>query len=303
MSGTAVAAAGLLVVVMFVAASIQPYSLRIGQNAAVIAAVLIDLANGDRAEAGLAMLSVSPRLMAVAQQKADDMAARSYFAHVSPDGKDPWYWFEREEYAFVHAGENLAVDFSDSIDVERAWMNSPLHRKNILDPRYTEIGIATAVGTYEGQETVFVVQVFATPVAAAVQPAIVASEVPADPELLATASTGAEPDEVRVLGVERDLADERATASAPSIPTDTPLSMLVSSPKNMLRYSYYILGFFILVALAYTTRFEMKKHHIRHASAAGGLILLMGLLFIAADKFFFTHPVILDAGAATTEAV
>ena len=42
------------------------------------------------------------------------------------EGKTPWYWFGEVGYDFRFAGENLAVYFSDSVEVERAWMNSPL---------------------------------------------------------------------------------------------------------------------------------------------------------------------------------
>ena len=57
----------------------------------------------------------------------------------------------------------MAVDFSDSADVERAWMNSATHRENLLDPHFTEIGIALAQGTYQGRATTFVVQMFGAP--------------------------------------------------------------------------------------------------------------------------------------------
>ena len=72
-------------------------------------------------------------------------------------------------YDFSSAGENLAVNFSDSKDVIDAWMNSPEHRANILSNKFTEIGVATAMGTYEGSQVVFVVQEFGTP---AVVPAV-----------------------------------------------------------------------------------------------------------------------------------
>jgi hypothetical protein len=63
----------------------------------------------------------------------------------------------------VHAGENLAIHFTDSGDVVQAWMDSPTHRANIMNGNYTEIGVGTAEGTYEGFDTVYVVQLFGTP--------------------------------------------------------------------------------------------------------------------------------------------
>ena len=61
--------------------------------------------------------------------KAQDMATLGYFAHVSPDGKTPWYWIEKVGYDYQYAGENLAINFSDSKDVTNAWMASPLHKE------------------------------------------------------------------------------------------------------------------------------------------------------------------------------
>jgi hypothetical protein len=96
------------------------------------------------------------------------MASKGYFEHTSPQGLTPWYWFENVGYNFSYAGENLAVNFSDSRDVTNAWMNSPEHRANILSGDFTQIGIATAQGVYNGQQVVFVVEEFGTPAAAPV---------------------------------------------------------------------------------------------------------------------------------------
>jgi len=89
------------------------------------------------------------------------MAANSYFAHTSPSGVTPWDWFEKVGYQFSYAGENLAVDFSNSQDVTNAWMNSPEHRSNIMNSNFTQIGMATAQGTLNGQPATFVAEEFA----------------------------------------------------------------------------------------------------------------------------------------------
>lgn len=131
--------------------------------AAVISATLVELTNADRTSQGLGTLTVSPILTQVAEAKADDMAEKGYFAHTSPEGLTPWHWFKEKGYAFTYAGENLAVDFSESSAVQRAWMNSPTHRANIVGTQFTEIGIAVRDGVYQGRPTTFVVQVFGTP--------------------------------------------------------------------------------------------------------------------------------------------
>lgn len=131
--------------------------------AAIFASVLVDQTNENRLNEQLGTLTKNPLLERAAQMKADDMAAKGYFSHNSPDGKTPWYWFEQVGYDYAAAGENLAVNFTDSKDVTEAWMHSPAHRANIMNGNYTEIGIATAHGTYKGREAVFVVQEFGRP--------------------------------------------------------------------------------------------------------------------------------------------
>jgi uncharacterized protein YkwD len=131
--------------------------------AAVISSAVVELTNVDRAKNELLSLNVNPVLERAAQLKAEDMAAKGYFAHNSPEGLTPWHWFKTAGYNFVYAGENLAVRFYDSVDVVRAWMDSPGHRANILNSKFTEIGIGIAEGTFEGRPTVFVVQMFGAP--------------------------------------------------------------------------------------------------------------------------------------------
>ncbi|MEK7175843.1 MAG: CAP domain-containing protein [Patescibacteria group bacterium] len=131
--------------------------------AAIFIGALLSYTNEARADSIGQTLATSPLLTKAAELKASDMAEKGYFSHNTPDGKTPWYWFKKVGYNYRYAGENLAVDFMDSKDVTDAWMASPGHRANILNSRYTEIGIATAVGNYQGRETTFVVQMFGTP--------------------------------------------------------------------------------------------------------------------------------------------
>ena len=131
--------------------------------ASVLPSLLVDLTNNERTSRNLPPLAINPVLTQAAQRKARDMAAKGYFAHTSPDGSEPWYWFRGAGYTFSHAGENLAMDFVTSGDVERAWMNSPTHRANIINGHYTEIGIAAIQAVYQNRETMFVVQFFGRP--------------------------------------------------------------------------------------------------------------------------------------------
>ena len=129
----------------------------------VLPAVIVDLTNKERGGESLEVLQRNTVLDEAAQLKAQDMAKNEYFAHYSPTGVSPWYWFGLAKYNFVNAGENLAINFSDSSEIVQAWMESPTHRANIMDGKYTEIGIGTAKGRYQGFDTVYVVQLFGTP--------------------------------------------------------------------------------------------------------------------------------------------
>src|SRR3990167_222918 len=140
------------------------YINRTGGMAAVISAVLANLTNEERQAQNLQTLAVSPILNKAAEMKAADMATKSYFAHTSPEGKTPWYWLDQAGFKYQYAGENLAINFSDSKDVTNAWMASPTHKANIVKGNYSEIGTGIAVGMYEGRKTIFVAQVYANPI-------------------------------------------------------------------------------------------------------------------------------------------
>lgn len=128
--------------------------------AAIIEGELIADTNDERQQNNVSTLVENPLLDAAAQAKAEDMAAKGYFAHVSPDGKEPWDWIAAAGYSYQYAGENLAVRFVDSKDVVNAWMASPTHRANIVKPVYRDIGIGIAQGTYQGAPATYVVQYF-----------------------------------------------------------------------------------------------------------------------------------------------
>lgn len=121
---------------------------------------LVDQVNRSRQEAGLPALSPNSLLQNAARLKGEDMLKHDYFAHNSPSGITPWKWFDDAGYNYIYAGENLAIDFTTGEGVHSAWMNSPGHRRNILNERYREIGIAVVSGEYEGRTTTIVVQHF-----------------------------------------------------------------------------------------------------------------------------------------------
>ena len=122
------------------------------------------LANADRAAQDVPALSENSLLDEAAQMKADDMAAKGYYSHITPEGYTPLYWFQKVGYQYLNAGENLDIIYSgDEETINNAWMGSPEHRANILLPQFTEMGAGIAEGKYQGIEGTFAVQLFGTP--------------------------------------------------------------------------------------------------------------------------------------------
>lgn len=156
---------GVLVLITFVGANLHALLWQSSDwlVSTVLPAVVVDLTNDERVDNNAVPLQRNATLDEAARMKAEHMAKNEYFSHYSPDGVSPWYWFDEAGYVYAHAGENLAIHFTDSSEVVEAWMKSPTHRKNIVDSKYTEIGVGTAKGEYEGYETVYVVQLFGAP--------------------------------------------------------------------------------------------------------------------------------------------
>ncbi len=119
--------------------------------------------NEKRAEQGLSGLTLSDELSEAALAKGQDMFTDQYWSHTAPDGTEPWYFIEQAGYKYKVAGENLARDFMNTSDMVVAWMASPTHRANLLNPKFQEIGIAVIDGRLNGFETTLVVQMFGAP--------------------------------------------------------------------------------------------------------------------------------------------
>lgn len=114
--------------------------------------------NDARANQSLPALSANSQLNNSAQAKAEDMATKDYWAHVAPDGTEPWFFFKQAGYPYVRAGENLAYGFASSQAAIEGWLNSPSHRANIMGD-YTEVGFGIANAPNfqgEGPQTIVV---------------------------------------------------------------------------------------------------------------------------------------------------
>ncbi|HPN96841.1 MAG TPA: CAP domain-containing protein [Candidatus Moranbacteria bacterium] len=123
---------------------------------------VIKFVNESRVAQGFSELKENEKLNKIAQDKLEDMITNKYFAHTSPKGITPWFWFEKNGYDYKYAGENLAINFLKAEDQHKAWMASPTHRKNILNTSYQEIGVAVGAGEINGQTSIITVQEFGT---------------------------------------------------------------------------------------------------------------------------------------------
>lgn len=126
---------------------------------------ILKYTNLEREKNGLPALKNNSKLNAAAQIRVDDMLAKQYFAHTSPDGDSYISAVKEVGYAWKSLGENIASGSAGSAGSSRVvdlWMDSPGHRQNILSSSFKEIGIGVATGTYKGKPAWFAVQIFAT---------------------------------------------------------------------------------------------------------------------------------------------
>ncbi len=329
----AIAAVCLVVVLaeaafLFGMAHVAPRSRLFG---IVVVNALTDGTNAARSQNNVAQLEVNPLLQAAAQEKANDMAANNYFAHTSPAGLSPWYWFGKVGYGFMYAGENLAVNFSDSGDVTNAWMNSPEHRANILSANFTQVGIATATGTYEGHPAVYVVEMFGAPAPVFAQTsglpgistAVAAANPPVAPVTKSTTTKGgakpviskvtqptlpatttiqpAQPNEafVAVKGA-AVTADANPTANPVQTPAVTPLQRIVESNpvQNAAANPRAVLNnFLMLIVLVFGFALVLNlfiRIRVQHPNLIMGGVMAISLagLFILVNQQLITGVMI-----------
>jgi uncharacterized protein YkwD len=110
-----------------------------------------------RSQHRLGTLASNAALAAAAASHTDDMIARGYFEHDTPEGGT----FDQRILSAGYArkgqgwslGENLiwaSGDLATPAALMKSWMDSEGHRENILNPRYRELGLAVRLGTPTG---------------------------------------------------------------------------------------------------------------------------------------------------------
>ncbi|MDZ4226309.1 MAG: CAP domain-containing protein, partial [Patescibacteria group bacterium] len=256
-------AEGVLLTNVFAGASARDFL------AAVLPGEVVALTNLERGFNNIATVKENTLLTRAAEAKARDMAGKGYFAHVGPDGKEPWAWVREAGYTYQSAGENLAVRFNESEDVVRAWMASPGHRANIVKPSYTEIGVGVAQGTYKGAPATFVVQYFGRP---SVVP-VVAEPTPA---LAATDGAGTP----QVLGVEAEAVAKgvvtKTVAGVGAVPSVQAIGILTAAALFLL----------VLVSLTFVINIQVQPVDLL-LGGAGVAAVAVALLVL---NFSFVTP-------------
>lgn len=106
---------------------------------------MLALINQERAKNGLPALEVEPKLVETARLKSRDMIEAGYFGHYSPTYGSPFDMMRAAGVEYRYAGENLAGAGTVEL-AHQALMASPGHRANILNPRFTHVGIGIVDG-------------------------------------------------------------------------------------------------------------------------------------------------------------
>lgn len=254
---------------------------------AVLPAVLTNLTNQERSQNNLGELKENQLLDQVAQMKAQDMASKGYFAHISPEGLTPWYFFDKVGYNYQFAGENLAINFTDSKDVTEAWMNSPTHRDNILKGAYTEVGTGVAEGMYQGQRAIFVAQEYGKPapiVSVAPIPQSNYVSLPGSSKKITSPSNPLRNENLLASSVPKTT--EVLGASQP-VPAATFIQTAAASPKQTVNAVLYVVLAIVLIALFLEITVKFEEHH--PDLIANGMLLVVVIFGIYLGNNFFAN--------------
>lgn len=206
------------------------YQAKMSENMAV---QVLELVNRDRVAQNLKPLSMNTVLNSSALNKANNMITDNYFAHYSPDGKKPWDFIDRNSYAYLFVGENLAMNFTSAESAHQALMLSPTHKENIMSDKYADIGLAIVNGEIAGKNTNILVELFAIRQESQVRLASV-SGVPnttVQPSVTPVDS-GVNMQTVQSVPVKQEIVKKPATTASTAVSSPTK-NEVVSTAKNI----------------------------------------------------------------------
>lgn len=102
---------------------------------------VVELTNQVRTQNGLRPLRLNCQLSKASQNHTADMNRTRNLSHTGSDGSGPATRVKRVGYQYSAVAENIAYGQRNPSQVLNSWMNSPGHRKNILNPNYSDIGV------------------------------------------------------------------------------------------------------------------------------------------------------------------
>lgn len=256
---------------------------------------IIVLTNEVRQQYGLPLVKEDSLLNKAAQNKAEDMFENKYFSHYSPTGASPWDWIDKSGYDYYYAGENLAMNFLDTEEVIKGWLNSPSHRENLLNKDYKDMGIAVVSGDFnsEGINRILVVQMFGSkakpsiPVAMAqVPPEIIPPEeileedkiLPATTETTETTETTIQ----TIVGVTEEQAQDIAGQQV--LVQKNILAQINNNTRNQVEtVNKVIAGFIILLGIIVVAGIILQQRTIAFGSSElvlrSAIIIILGVSF------------------------
>lgn len=124
-------------------------------------ASVLSRTNKERSDYGISKLVLNKTLSTVAKERAIFLAKNGSFEHTITNGEyDFAVRIKNKGFTYCIAGENLSVGFNEK-NAMKAWMDSPPHKKNILDERFDVIGVGQANGMFNGKSSKYIVQIFA----------------------------------------------------------------------------------------------------------------------------------------------
>jgi hypothetical protein len=259
--------------------------------------------NAQRGSSGVASLSLNDKLDAAAQAKADDMAARNYWSHYTPEGNPPWVFVSAQGYSYQKLGENLAAGFSDEQSTINGWMASPPHRENLLDPSFSEVGFGYANNpnytSAGGGPMTIVVAFYGKPNVAAAAPAVPAAkssvqgadttaptpQAPAAQTQAAPEPAAAQPEPKKAEPA--TTATPKAKISPPKTTSHLQLAAPRASYGSAATKLSPLLAFGIVVFWASRhlralkrLLLEGERYAVRHPLTDLGFVIIAGLLFL-----------------------
>lgn len=266
--------------------------------------------NVQRSANGVAGLSLNDTLSAAAQANADDMAARNYWSHYTPEGNPPWIWVTNQGYAYQALGQNLATGFSDEQSTINGWMASPPHRENLLNSNFTEVGFGyannpnytsagggpqTIVVAFYGRPQVLAAQTSTPATPAATAPASPSTSNPTPSQTPASSAPSAEQPQTPAAEVApQSTAKQAATTATPKkniTPSTNTSNLQLAAPsaaygsaaaKLSVVLALVIIGLWANRHIRALHKFLIKgeRYALRHPLTDLGVMMMAALLFI-----------------------